>query len=75
MMRLYYAALVGVAIFLSYFIGEHVANIKCEGRMANARIERLVLDNKIIGETNDTVFHTGVGDIRRILREKYTIAE
>ena len=28
-----------------------------------------------IGEINAKVFHTGVNDIRDILRQKYTIAE
>ena len=75
MIRIYCAALLCAAIFLSYFIGGHVANIKCRERIANANVEQVIINTHIIRKTNDTVMHTGVGDIRRILREKYTIAE
>ena len=75
MIRLYCAALIGGAFFLSYFVGGHIANVKCNERAANANVERMMDNTKIIEETNETVFHTSVGDIRSILREKYTIAE
>lgn len=75
MIRLYCAALIVTAIFLSYFVGGHVANIKCRERVANANVERINVDTKIIGETNETVFRTSAGGIRRVLREKYTITE
>jgi hypothetical protein len=43
--------------------------------VADMRAKQIVLDTQISGEINETVIHTGVGDIRRILYEKYTIAE
>ena len=36
MIRIYFAALIGAAIFLSYFVGVHVANIRCNERIASA---------------------------------------
>ena len=75
MVRIYCAALLGVVIFLSYFIGGHVANIKCNEGIANINANQMLSNNNLVEETNDAVFHTSVGDIRRILYEKYTIAE
>lgn len=75
MIRFYVAALFSAAIFLSYFVGVHVANIRCRERISNANVEQIMMHAEITENTNDTVLHTGVGDIRRILYEKYTIAE
>lgn len=75
MLRFYLVALVGATIFLSYFVGAHVANIKCSERVASAIAEQLAINNNLLENTNETVFHTSVGDIRHILHEKYTIAE
>ncbi len=75
MIRIYFVALGGAAIFLSYFVGMHVANIKCNERSANTVAEQIITHNSIWGATDEEVMHTGVGDIRLILREKYTIAE
>ena len=75
MMRIYCAVLVGTAIFLSYFMGAHVGNIRCDTRIATMDAEQIIIDTKILENTNEVVLHTGVGDVRRILREKYTIAD
>ncbi|MBO7066394.1 MAG: hypothetical protein J6W40_02095 [Alphaproteobacteria bacterium] len=75
MIRFYCAALIVTAIFLSYFVGGHVANIKCREHVANANVERISVDTKIVGETNDAVFRTSISGIRRVLRERYTITE
>jgi len=75
MLRFYVAALFGVAIFLSYFIGGHVANVKCVAHVANMNSEQVITNTVIMEQTNDAAFRTGVGDIRSVLREKYTIAE
>ena len=75
MVRIYGAALGATAIFLSYFIGMHISNIKCRERIAESKATQIVIDTKIMENINEAVFHTSVGDIRRILCEKYTIAE
>ena len=75
MKYMYCATLFGVAIFLSYVMGVHVGKLKCDARIANMNTNEIIVNTKQIGNINETVFHTGVGNIRRILREKYTIAE
>ena len=74
-MRVYFAALVGAAIFLAYVTGVHVGNVRCGERVANANMEQVIYNAKIMGDTNAAVMHTGVRDIRRLLHERYTIAE
>lgn len=75
MIRVYFAALIGAAIFFAYITGVHIGDIRCDSRIANANANRIVFDTKIMGKTNETVMHTGLSDIRRVLRQKYTIAE
>lgn len=75
MKPIYRAALVGAAIFLFYFIGVYVGGVKCSTRVANANSMAIISNMKIMEKTNEAANHTSVGDIRRILREKYTIAE
>lgn len=75
MTRFYYVALVGATIFLAYVTGQHVGNIKCDRRIAQTSYDQIVTNNKIIEQTNEKVFHTGVRNMRRILHDKYTIAE
>lgn len=75
MIRIYFAAAVAAAIFLAYITGVHVGNVRCDARIAIATANQINQNTQIIEVTNETVFHTGLGDIRRVLREKYTIAE
>lgn len=75
MKYLYMAALGSAAIFFTYIIGTRVGNIKCNARVADVNAKTIIQNTKILEDTNETVFHTTVGDIRHILREKYTIAE
>ena len=75
MIRIYFAVLFSAAIFLSFIIGGHVGNMRCMTRVANESVNQIITDAIIAGETNETVLHTGVSDVRRILREKYTIAD
>ena len=75
MIRIYFAVAIAAAIFLAYITGVYVGNVRCNARIANDNVARMIINTKIMGKTNDAVLHTGVGDIRRILHEKYTIAE
>lgn len=75
MLRFYIAVAFVTAFFLAYITGVHVGNVRCDAHVADMRAKQIVLDTQISGEINETVIHTGVGDIRRILYEKYTIAE
>jgi len=75
MMRLYLAAITMAAIFFAFITGVYIGRVKCSARVANANVEQITNNHKIQRIANETVMHTGGDDVRRILREKYTIAE
>jgi len=59
----------------AFFYGRNVGVAKCEKQNLQNQInitKQKQMNERII---NDKVFKTGVADIRRILRDKYTIAE
>ena len=63
------------AIFFSYVAGVWVGNEKCR---ADTIVQAGVIQSetiKIIRNVNAETFNTATGDVRRFLREKYTIAE
>ena len=64
-----------VAIFLFIGIGVRYGTAKCAGNIAvnnaQGQIEIIMLERDVNAET----VGRGVDDIRRVLREKYTIAE
>ena len=63
-----------IAIFLVYWAGVRVGVEKCSSNalLNSARVQSqiIMLKRDVDAET----FSRGVGDIRRILRERYTIA-
>lgn len=63
------------AIFFSYVAGVRMGREKCRTdvvqNMGAIQSETI----KIMGNINAETFNTGVRDIRRVLYEKYTIAE
>jgi len=75
MMYIRYTALLFGAVFLSYFTGVYVEKFRCDTRIANTISDNIIQNTNLMEQTNEMVFHTGVGDVRRILREKYTIAD
>ena len=75
MIRVYFAVAIVAAIFLAYVTGVHVGNVRMRAQFTGANAEQLVIITKIMDKANEMSIHTGVGDIRRVLYEKYTIAE
>lgn len=63
------------AVLIAYMMGVHVGNIKCDAHMANDVSEHIILNTQIMEQTNDAAIRTSIGNIRSILREKYTISE
>lgn len=63
------------AIFFSYVAGVRVGREKCRADVAGQSSAIQSQTIKIMGDINAETFNRGVGDIRRILREQYTIAE
>lgn len=75
MMKLYLIGLVCVALVGAFFYGKSVGISKCEIQNFQSHInniEQIKINERVI---NDVVYKTGVRDIRRILRDKYSIAE
>lgn len=75
MIKFYLIILVCVIILGAFFYGRDVGRSKCEIQNFQNQIkttEKIQQTERIL---NDAVYKTGVADIRRILRDKYTIAE
>lgn len=72
---LFILIMVVVGIFFSFWMGTRVGRVQCNAQIAQANAtyqsEIINLKEKINAET----FNVGLRDIRRILREKYSIAE
>lgn len=79
MYKIYLIGLIGLTLFLCFLAGEFRGSAKCKEEFAEKTIENLK-NNQIIYENqrkeiDEKVFSTSLHDIRRILREKYTIAD
>lgn len=70
----FYGAGVAVCAAL-YFCGRTVGASRCRADTATANMQTQIYLIKQTEKVNAEVFNLGVGDIRRILHEKYTIAE
>ena len=79
MNKIYLFGMIGVIVCGAYFYGLNVADAKCRAQIAVANLQSLQnLQNQTIKtkkENHEIVYKTGVHDIRRILRDKYTINE
>lgn len=63
------------AIFFIYWAGMENGCAKCAAARSSTYIEQQAEIIKYVEDTNEKTFNTAVHDIRRVLREKYTIAE
>lgn len=64
-------ALVSGAYFAGCAVGHAAARAKCNATIAVQYVQTLKQQGKI----NEQINHTAVRDIRRILHERYTIAQ
>lgn len=75
MNKMYFLLMVLGAIVFVYFAGERAGRLQC----AKNQNEDVVIQQseivKLQGDVNEETFNRGVADIRRVLREKYTITE
>lgn len=58
-----------------YWAGGRVATQKCDTRIAEIRADQQSTNLEILRTVHEKTVNTGVRDIRRILHEKYTIAD
>ncbi len=75
MNRLYVLLFLVLILVLAYMAGMHAGTMRCRTKYASDISQQQSTIIKIQGKINaETVNHSG-DDIRRILREKYTIAD
>ena len=74
-MKIYLIFLILALVGGAYFCGGQIAQKKCETHIAQNQTNEITQAIKIQRKADEKVYNTGVGDIRRILRAKYTIAE
>ena len=74
-MKIYLIIAVGCIVFGAYEFGLQIARRKCELNAAQNQTNEIVKTISIQRITDEKVYNTGVADIRRVLRNKYTIAE
>lgn len=79
MNKLYLIGLIGAIVCGAYFYGANVADAKCKMNHAQENLQTVqntqiqIIESK--RKNHETVYKTGVRDIRNILCDKYTIAE
>jgi len=63
----------------AYFYGANVADARCRARVAAQNLQDVQIFQNQISQTKrinrDTVYKMGADDVRRVLRDKYTIGE
>lgn len=69
------AALVVAFILFAYYTGVRDGKHRCNMQISEHSAQQQVHLIKLQEEINAESMHVATGDIRRILREKYTIAE
>jgi len=75
MLKTYLIVCLGALILGAFFYGKNIEQEKCRVRnlqLSKQHQEKIILKQR---EIHDTVYKTSLGDIRRILCDKYTIAE
>ena len=75
MTKLYLIMLICIIFFGAFFYGKNVGVSKCEKQYLQNQINITEQQNTNERLINETVYKTGVADIRRILRDKYSITE
>lgn len=74
-MKIYFAAIIAAFVLCAYLVGVRVGRADCSANVARAASRDTARVIQKTGEINAEVYNTAAGDIRRILRAKYTIAE
>ena len=75
MNKIYFLLAICALILGAYFYGANIADAKCQMRQLAENTQKQNLNIKNQRIIHDTVYKTGISDVRRILHDKYTIAE
>ena len=74
-MKKYLIIAAAIIVTGAYFFGLRTGRLQCATNALRAQSAETLNIVNIKRNTDEVVFNTGVGDIRRILHTKYTIAE
>ena len=74
-MKMYLIAAMAAFILFAFCAGTHIGTLRCERDVSRITPPQQKLNIQHQVKINEKTMHTGMRDIRRILREKYTIAE
>lgn len=75
MYKLYILLFLLAVVCGAYLAGGQLGRQRCNARMVAGIVEQQSQIIKIQGDINAEAYNRNTGDIRRFLREKYTIAE
>lgn len=75
MNKIYIFALFCALCTVFYFYGMNVGKSKCEIKNVQQQINQVKTNKQQERIINEKVYKTGVGDIRRILHNEYTIKQ
>jgi len=75
MIKLYLTILICAIVCGAFFYGKNVGTSECEMKKLHNQIDTTEQYQIKERNINDKVYKTGLRDIRRILHDKYTIAE
>lgn len=74
-MKIYLIAAMAAFILFAFATGARIGTLRCERNTARTTTtqQTQIIQHQV--KINEKTMHTGMPDIRRILRERYTIAE
>jgi uncharacterized protein (UPF0333 family) len=75
MNKIYFIILLSAIICGAYFYGVNITKANCRANYAEQNFLDIQQTQQHKREIHEVVYKTGVADIRRILRDKYSIAE
>lgn len=75
MNKLYVLCGVAAVVVAAFFVGIMVGKLQCRESIAIEKSNTQSQILKTMGDINAETLHTGTDDIRRVLRQNYTIAE
>lgn len=74
-MKIYLIAAMAAFILFAFSAGTRIGTLRCERNTARTTTtqQTQIIQHQV--KINEKTMHTGMRDIRRVLRKKYTIAE
>lgn len=74
-MKIYFICAVALLIGGAFYMGGRIARTECISEVATAQTNEFIIQLNTQRQIDEKTFHTGMRDVRRVLRTKYTIAD